>query len=151
MRKLHYSIAPIIALMSIWSALLGAPNEFYLKHLPPGVSMGMSPAEFVTVRPSARKNDFRSVGKDSEGTLEMVEFRRGRDIASASAYRFRAGKLSAVIETTKTSGLPIEHIQAAAGNLAKELKEEFVLQREDQFVRSAGTVAAVLTAQLWED
>lgn len=88
--------------------------------------------------------------------MEMAELRRERDRGSVSSYRFKAGKLCAVIEGTKLATkmgiVPIEQTQAAVNKLADELKANFVLKGQEQIVRSGGIDgAALLTAQLWED
>lgn len=151
MKTIHSSWALLIALITVVATSSAAHEEFYQKHLQPGVSLGMSPDELITARSGALENEFGATGSDLAGTLEMSELRREQNSASGSVYRFKAGKLGAVLGSTKTTKLPVEHTQDAAIKLAQELKTNFALQREDQIVRSVGTVAAVLTAQLWED
>src|SRR6266446_2155652 len=140
-----------IAVISIVASSSAAPEDFYGKHLQPGVSLGISPDDLAIARPAALKDNFGSARTDLGGIAEMSELRRQQYSASISMYRFKGDKLRAVIESTKTTKLPIEHTTAAVTELADELKANFAFQRNDQIVRSAGTVAAILTAQLWED
>ena len=145
----------------IFAAAIAAPEDFYRAHLQPGVSMGMSQEELAKARPAAIDMDMSgfdrpAAPKPPGAPVQMAEIRRGRDGASVSSYRFKAGKLGAVLEATKTatktSVVPIEQSQAAVSKLAEELKANFVLKGQDQIVRIGGIDgAAVLTAQLWED
>lgn len=133
-----------------------APDDFYRAHLPEGVSMGMSPEELAKARPTARSFDLsgmdrRPAAKPAGAPAEMVEMTRELGRASVRSYRFKAGKLVAVLESTKTLNQPIEQAKAAVGKLTEEIKTHFTLKGQEQIVRSKGTVAGLLTAQVWED
>ena len=133
-----------------------APEDFYRAHLPEGVSMGMSPEELAKARPTARNLDFsgmdrRPAPKPAGAPVEMVEMTRELGRVSVRSYRFKAGKLGAILESTKTMKRPIEEAKAAVGKLIEEIKTNFTLKGQEQIVRSKGTVACLLTAQVWED
>lgn len=157
-RRLALACAVILGSAAVIAA---APDEFYRAHLQPGVNMGMSPEELAKARPAARNMDMSGFDRPAPpkppgAPVEMAELRRERDRASVSSYRFKAGKLGAVLEgtqlATKTTIVPIDQTQAAVDKLAEELKANFVLKGQEQIVRSGGIDgAALLTAQLWED
>ena len=140
---------------------VAAPEDFYRAHLQPGVKMGMSLDELKGARPAVFDMDMSgfdrpAAPKPPGAPVQMAEIRRGLDRGSATSYRFKGGKLGAVIEATKTATkttlAPIEQSQAAAGKLAEELKANFVLKGQEQILRTGGVDgAALLTAQLWED
>lgn len=141
-----------IVFVALFAVSIALGDEFYGKHLPPGVTMGMSLAEFQAARPNAVQNKLRRPGDAAASRLEMIEFsRRDTEAPSAFGYRFEAGKLASVTKATRTLGIPVEHTQAAVNALAEELKAIFTLKGREEIVRSAGAVTAVLTAQLWED
>ncbi len=133
-----------------------APEDFYRAHLPEGVNMGMSPEELAKARPTARSFDLsamdrRPAPKPAGAPVEMVEMTRELGRGSVRSYRFKGGKLVAVLESTKTLNQPIEQAKAAVVKLTEEIKTHFVLKGQEQIVRSKGTVAGLLTAQVWED
>lgn len=152
-RRLALSCAFLLGISPVIGA---APEDFYQAHLQPDVKMGMSPEELKGARPAARVMDMSGFDRPAPpkppgAPMEMAELRRGLDRGSVSVYRFKAGKLGAVVESTKLAtkmGLaPIEQTQAAVSKLAGELKANFVLKAQDHIVRTGN----LLTAQLWED
>jgi hypothetical protein len=150
-----------VFVLGIFAAAVAAPEDFYRAHFQPGVSMGMSQEELAKARPAARNMDMSGFdrpapAKPPGAPVQMAEIRRGRDGASVSSYRFKAGKLGAVVEATKTATkttvVPIEQSQAAVSKLTDELKANFVLKGQEQILRTGGIDGAgLLTAQLWED
>lgn len=126
-----------VFILGISGFAIAAPDDFYRAHLQPGVKMGMSPEELAAARPAARSMDMSGFDRPAPAKplgapVEMAELRRERDRASVSSYRFKAGKLGAVLEgtklATKTTIVPIEQTQAAVDKLAEELKANFVLK-----------------------
>ena len=147
-------------ILGVFAFTIAAPEDFYRARFGQGVNMGMSPEELAKARPTARILDRgamdRRPGEVAGPPVEMFEMRRERDRASVISYRFKTGKLGAVLEgtklATKTTIVPIEQTQAAVDKLAEELKANFVLKGQEQIVRSGGIDgAALVTAQLWED
>ena len=131
-----------------------APEDFYRAHLPEGVSMGMSPEELAKARPTARNLDLGAMDRrpaitPAGAAVEMVEMTRERDRASVRSYHFKEGKLGVILEATKARNRPIEEAKAAVVKLTNEIKTNFMLKGQEQIVRSKGTVASLLTAQVW--
>lgn len=150
--KLSKAICRWLAVGTVlFSILQAAPADFYAARLPAGVAFGMTPEQLEDARKTVDRRDFGSTASDRAGNSQAFEMRRQQDSALAFSYRFKGGKLGAIIGSTKTTMLPIEHTQSAASNIGRELIDNFTLKGEDQIVRSVATVASVLTAQLWDD
>ena len=148
-------------ILGISPTIIAAPEDFYRAHFQPGVKMGMSLEEMKAARPAVLSMDMSgfdrpAAPKPPGAPVQMAEMTRGPAGASVAWYRFKGGKLGAVLAATKTATkfatVPIEQTQAAVGKLTEELKANFVLKGQEQIVRSGGVDGAtLLTAQLWED
>lgn len=141
-----------IILASAYAAL-AAPTEFYQAYIPPGVEIGMSPEQVKAARPQAMTGGMLqpSAAKTDTTFVQMAEITPQGNTRVAYLYRFKAGKLGAVLRSLMVTGMPIEHAQAGASKAADEIKANFVLKGQEQVARSTGTENTIVTAQLWED
>jgi hypothetical protein len=144
-----FFICAFLGAVATSSAATG--NHFLRDHLPSGVRIGMSAEEVRRVRPEALRSELAAAAGRPLDRDEMVEFIRQQDTTVSYWYRFRAGRLGAVIRSTKTTYLPVEHVKDAVNKAASDLATHFVGKGQDRILKSYGMASAILTAELWHD